>query len=249
MQFFSQGAYRNPMVVRVAGLAYQEGFGGHFHNDNAVGVLRDVPGLVVACPGAARRRRGDAAHLPGRRRRRTARSACSWSRSRSTTPVTCTPTATAGGSRPYPAPADWADAHVPIGRARVDVVGSGDDLTIITFGNGVRMSLRAAAALAAEGIGARVVDLRWLAPAAGRRHDPGGRGHRPGADRRRDPPLRRGRRGRAGRAGRRRVCRALRGGWPASTRLSRSVRRRVTCLVSEDDHRRAGCTRCAAWQR
>lgn len=28
MQFFSRGAFRNPMVVRVAGLAYQEGFGG-----------------------------------------------------------------------------------------------------------------------------------------------------------------------------------------------------------------------------
>ena len=38
------------MVVRVAGLAYQKGFGGHFHNDNAVGVLRDIPGLVVAVP-------------------------------------------------------------------------------------------------------------------------------------------------------------------------------------------------------
>ena len=38
------------MVVRVAGLAYQEGFGGHFHNDNSVAVLRDIPGLVVAVP-------------------------------------------------------------------------------------------------------------------------------------------------------------------------------------------------------
>jgi 2-oxoisovalerate dehydrogenase E1 component len=54
--------------------------------------------------------------------------------------------------------------HVPIGRARTDVTGSGVDLTILTFGNGVRMSLRAAARLAAEGIGSRVVDLRWLAP-------------------------------------------------------------------------------------
>jgi 2-oxoisovalerate dehydrogenase E1 component len=53
---------------------------------------------------------------------------------------------------------------VPIGRARLDVVGSGTDLTIITFGNGVRMSLRAAARLAEEGVGTRVVDLRWLAP-------------------------------------------------------------------------------------
>ena len=57
-----------------------------------------------------------------------------------------------------------ADAHVPIGRARVDVIGSGADLTILTFGNGVRMSLRAARQLAASGVGCRVVDLRWLSP-------------------------------------------------------------------------------------
>src|SRR4051812_21648200 len=50
LQYFSQGAYRNPMVVRVAGYAYQKGFGGHFHNDNAIGALRDIPGLVIATP-------------------------------------------------------------------------------------------------------------------------------------------------------------------------------------------------------
>src|SRR5690606_20975835 len=59
LSFFSQGRYRNPMVVRIAGLAYQKGFGGHFHNDNAVGVLRDIPGLVIACPA----RGGDAAAM------------------------------------------------------------------------------------------------------------------------------------------------------------------------------------------
>ncbi|MFD0851240.1 MFS transporter, partial [Actinomadura adrarensis] len=48
--FFSQRQYANPMVVRVAGYAYQKGFGGHFHNDNAVGALRDIPGLVIASP-------------------------------------------------------------------------------------------------------------------------------------------------------------------------------------------------------
>ena len=53
LPFFSRGRFRNPMVVRVAGLAYQRGFGGHFHNDNALGVLRDIPGLVVACPARA----------------------------------------------------------------------------------------------------------------------------------------------------------------------------------------------------
>ncbi len=50
LQFFSQGQYRNPMVVRIAGLGYQKGFGGHFHNDNSVAVLRDIPGLVVGVP-------------------------------------------------------------------------------------------------------------------------------------------------------------------------------------------------------
>ena len=43
--------------------------------------------------------------------------------------------------------------------------------------------------------------------AAGRGHDPGGVGDRPGAGRRRDTPVRRGRRGRARRAGRRRIRR------------------------------------------
>jgi len=34
----------------------------------------------------------------------------------------------------------------------------------MTFGNGLRMSLRVARRLAERGIAARVVDLRWLAP-------------------------------------------------------------------------------------
>jgi 2-oxoisovalerate dehydrogenase E1 component len=42
--------------------------------------------------------------------------------------------------------------------------GDGRDLTIVTFGNGLRLSLRAAARLAADGIGCRVLDLRWIAP-------------------------------------------------------------------------------------
>ncbi len=54
LPFFSRGRFTNPMVVRIAGLGYQKGFGGHFHNDNAVAVLRDIPGLVVACPCARR---------------------------------------------------------------------------------------------------------------------------------------------------------------------------------------------------
>ncbi|HEY1485434.1 MAG TPA: thiamine pyrophosphate-dependent enzyme, partial [Micromonosporaceae bacterium] len=164
MQFFSRGAYRNPMVVRVAGLAYQEGFGGHFHNDNAVGVLRDVPGLVVACPA----RPDDAAAM--------LRTLLTSADLDGTVSVFLEPIALyhmrdlhtegdRGWLAPYAGPSDWAEAHVPIGRARVDIIGGGADLTIITFGNGVRMSLRAAAAMAlADGVGCRVVDLRWLSP-------------------------------------------------------------------------------------
>jgi len=163
MQFFSRGAYRNPMVVRVAGLAYQEGFGGHFHNDNSVAVLRDIPGIVVAVPA----RPDDAAPM--------LRTCLASAAVDGTVCVYLEPIALyhtrdlyADGDgewlAPYLPPDAWSAAHVPIGRARVYGVGSAEDITIITFGNGVRMSLRAAARLATDGVGSRVVDLRWLAP-------------------------------------------------------------------------------------
>ncbi|HEY2671879.1 MAG TPA: transketolase C-terminal domain-containing protein [Rugosimonospora sp.] len=163
MSFFSAGAYRNPLVLRIAGLAYQEGFGGHFHNDNAVAALRDIPGLVLACPA----RPDDAAAML---RTCLAAALVDGSVCAVLEPIALYHTRdlhTDGDGQwaaRYPAPGDWAAEHVPIGRARVDVVGSGEDLTIVTFGNGVRMSLRAAASLAAQGIGSRVVDLRWLCP-------------------------------------------------------------------------------------
>ncbi|WP_203928237.1 thiamine pyrophosphate-dependent enzyme [Virgisporangium ochraceum] len=165
MQFFSVGAFRNPLVLRIAGLGYQQGFGGHFHNDNALAALRDIPGLVVAVPARAE----DAGPMLR----------------------TCLAAAQVDGSvcvflepialyhtkdlyedgdglwlGEYDPPAEWTTRHVPIGRARVypGPAGSSDDVTIITFGNGVRLSLRAAARLADEGIGCRVLDLRWIGP-------------------------------------------------------------------------------------
>jgi 2-oxoisovalerate dehydrogenase E1 component len=151
------------MVLRVAGLAYQEGFGGHFHNDNAVAVLRDIPGLVVATPARAE----DAAPM--------LRTCIAAALVDGTVSVFLEPIALyhtrdlyadgdEGWLGGYAPPAQWTAVHVPIGRARVYAFGPTQDLTVITFGNGVRMSLRAAARLAAEGIGSRVVDLRWLAP-------------------------------------------------------------------------------------
>ena len=53
--------------------------------------------------------------------------------------------------------------HVSIGSGRIH--GHGTDATIVTWGNGVWMSLRAQRRLAEEhGVQTRVLDLRWLAP-------------------------------------------------------------------------------------
>ena len=43
LSFFSNGQYRNGMVVRIAGYGYQKGFGGHFHNDDAVACCATSP--------------------------------------------------------------------------------------------------------------------------------------------------------------------------------------------------------------
>jgi len=156
-QFFSSGQFRNPMVLRVAGYAYQKGFGGHFHNDNAVGVLRDIPGLVIASPS----RPDDAAAML---RTCLAAAAVDGSVCVFLEPIALYHTrdlhsdGDGGWLAPYPRP----DAHVPVGRART--YGEGRDLTVVTFGNGLRMSLRVGKRLAIRGIDARVVDLRWLAP-------------------------------------------------------------------------------------
>jgi 2-oxoisovalerate dehydrogenase E1 component len=159
LSYFSRAQYRNPMVVRVAGLAYQKGFGGHFHNDNSVAALRDIPGLVIACPA----RPDDAAAMLA--------TCLAAAEADGTVSVFLEPIAlyherdllTAGDDGWLAAlPAGPGAEHCPVGRARCH--GRGSDLTIVTFGNGLRMSLRAAGRLAADGIGCRVLDLRWLAP-------------------------------------------------------------------------------------
>ncbi|HEY1774734.1 MAG TPA: thiamine pyrophosphate-dependent enzyme [Solirubrobacteraceae bacterium] len=161
LAFFSNGAYQNGMLIRIAGLAYQRGFGGHFHNDNAVAALRDIPGLIIAVPShpseapALLRSCSALAEVDGR--------VC----------VFLEPIAlyhnrdalTEGDGlalAPYTAPADWPSEFVAPGTARVH--GDGTDLAIVTFGNGAFMSRRVAATLASEGHGVRVLDLRWLAP-------------------------------------------------------------------------------------
>ncbi len=155
LSYFSDGRYRNPMVVRIAGLAYQKGFGGHFHNDNSVAALRDIPGLVVAVPSRA----DDAAAM--------LRTCVSAARVDGRVCVFLEPIALYHARDLHPGDKGWLASgaptdHVEIGRARIH--GDGTDLTIVTFANGVPMSLRVAHRFAERGIKVRVLDLRWLNP-------------------------------------------------------------------------------------
>lgn len=159
LSFFSNRQYRNPMVIRIAGLPYQKGFGGHFHNDNSLAVLTDIPGIIVACPSNA----SDApamlrecvrlAHEDGR------------------VVVFIEPIALyhssdlhtpddGGWTAPYVAPeADNAIALGTLGQ-----FGNGTELAIITYGNGYFLSRQAMSELEAGGIDLRIIDLRWLHP-------------------------------------------------------------------------------------
>ncbi|BBY16689.1 MFS transporter [Mycolicibacterium litorale] len=155
LQFFADRQYRNPMVVRVAGYGYQKGFGGHFHNDNSIAAMRDIPGVVIASPA----RPDDAAAMM--------QSCVAAAKSAGAVCLYLEPIALyhtkdlhTDGDEQWLAPLSGVTA--PIGRART--YGDGADLTILTFGNGLWMSLRVAERLASMHIATRVVDLRWLAP-------------------------------------------------------------------------------------
>jgi 2-oxoisovalerate dehydrogenase E1 component len=159
LSFFSSGHYRNPMVVRIAGLPYQKGFGGHFHNDNSLAVLTDIPGIIVAVPSSA----ADApamlrecvrlAHEDGR------------------VIIFIEPIALyhttdlldagdSGWTADYAAP----DVAQQISLGELAVHGAGSDLAIITYGNGYFLSRQAEQELLDSGINLRIIDLRWLHP-------------------------------------------------------------------------------------
>ncbi len=158
LQYFSNGQFKNPMVCRIAGYAYQKGFGGHFHNDNSIAALRDIPGLVIASPA-----RGDDAAAMLRTCAAAAKvdgAVCLYLE-----PIALYMTrdlyedGDGAWAAPYPPP----DHHVPIGSGRT--YGDGADLTIVSWANGLWMSLRAARVLEAKhGLRCRVLDLRWVLP-------------------------------------------------------------------------------------
>ena len=159
LQFFSNDQFRNPMVVRIAGLGYQRGFGGHFHNDNSITPLRDIPGMVVGCAS-----RGDDAAMM--LRTLTALAKVDGRVSVFLEPIALYMTKDlyeAGDGQwltGYPAP----DQALVLGEERV-YAPEATDCVIFSYGNGMPMSLRAAREIERKhGWKVRVVDLRWLVP-------------------------------------------------------------------------------------
>ncbi|WP_374646855.1 thiamine pyrophosphate-dependent enzyme [Tabrizicola sp.] len=157
LPFFSNGQFTNPMVIRIAGLGYQKGFGGHFHNDNSLAVLRDIPGVILAVPSNG----ADAAMM--------LRECVRLAREESRVVVFVEPIALypmrdlhadkdGGWMRRYPDPSQ----SIRLGEVGID--GAGTDLAIVTFGNGCYLSQQARPALEAAGIRTRIIDTRWLSP-------------------------------------------------------------------------------------
>ncbi|MFN4113586.1 MAG: dehydrogenase E1 component subunit alpha/beta [Sphingomonadaceae bacterium] len=157
LPFFSNGQFTNPMVLRIAGLGYQKGFGGHFHNDNSFAALRDVPGVILCCPSNG----ADAAKL--------LRESVRLAREEQRVVIFLEPIALypmrdlhepgdGGWLRHYPDPSQR------IAFGAVTTYGEGTDLAIVSYANGLHLSLQAQLRLAQQGVNVRVIDLHWLNP-------------------------------------------------------------------------------------
>jgi 2-oxoisovalerate dehydrogenase E1 component len=157
LSFFSNGQYQNPMVLRIAAFAYQKGFGGHFHNDNSIAVLRDLPGVVVACPSNG----PNAAKL--------LRTCLSMAQHEGRVVVFLEPIALYM-TKDLHEPGDngWLFDYPPLSESiafgEVSVFGKGDTV-ILTYANGCYLSRQAAKILSEQhNIEVKVVDLCWLNP-------------------------------------------------------------------------------------
>ena len=147
------------MVIRIAGLAYQKGFGGHFHNDNSFAVFRDIPGLIIACPSNG----ADAVAMM--------RTSVKLAREQQRLVIFLEPIALymtkdlhdeGDGlwTSNYLIPADDNVDSTMV----INIFGKGKDLCIISYGNGYYLSRQAEKILNEQGIKCRIIDLCWLAP-------------------------------------------------------------------------------------
>ena len=156
LSFFSEGQYTNPLVLRVPGLAYQKGFGGHFHNDNSLTIFRDIPGLILAVPSNGL----DAVKML----RTSVREANENGRIvLFIEPIALYMTKDlhvvkdSKWSFKYPSPKE----EIPIGEFAE--YGEGNKLIIISYGNGLYLSLQAKKEIEEKIKNKiKVIDLRWL---------------------------------------------------------------------------------------
>jgi 2-oxoisovalerate dehydrogenase E1 component len=162
LSFFSEGRFTNPMVVRIAGLPYQKGFGGHFHNDNSLAIFRDIPGIIVACPSNGE----DAARML----RTCVRAAHEERR----VVIFVEPIALymtrdlhapgdLGWTFAYPEPASDKDG-IEVGQ--FGIYGEkNQDVCLVSYGNGYYLCRQAAKILEEKhGVKAKLIDLRWIKP-------------------------------------------------------------------------------------
>lgn len=158
LSFFSAGQFDNPMVIRIAGLGYQKGFGGHFHNDNSLAVFRDIPGLIVLCPSNPE----DAVLL--------FRQAVKLAYEERKVVVFIEPIALYNTRDLYLAGDNqWLSLYPSTSCAlpafgEPKVQGEGKQLAIVSYANGAYLSLQAMQELELQGYSVRVIDIRYLVP-------------------------------------------------------------------------------------
>lgn len=144
MYWRTDGGWQAPVIVMITCGGYKPGLG-PFHASSYEALAVHTPGVDVFMPSTA----GDAAGLlnsafeSGRPTLFFYPKSCLNDRENATSP-------------------DVDRQIIPLGRART--VRSGKDITLVGYGNTVKLCLQAAEALAAQGAQAEVIDLRTLQP-------------------------------------------------------------------------------------
>lgn len=159
LSFFSNGQFTNPMVIRIAGLGYQKGFGGHFHNDNSFTVFRDIPGLILACPSNGKDAMG------------MLRECVRLAQEEQRVVIFLEPIALymtrdlhQVGDNLWSAEYQHQQQAPRLPFGEIGQYGQGKCLCMISYGNGYYLSRQAEKRLSEQGIDCTVLDLRYLVP-------------------------------------------------------------------------------------